>query len=312
MSQDVTIADLGALLSAHPQALFLHNQSVLTRGAAALLRRAWLAPFAGYSGVHLAQAGGETKLFGQVQRYTGSPLAALVYLAPQAAIQPGRLTLIVEHFLKKLGTYGVQGLFAEVDEHSAASAALQQAGLSVQAHQRVWKLSRAPGVPLDALGWQPYLSRHALAVRLLHTALVPAQVQHLSCGSTQRQDSYVRFQQGQLAAFADVQRGPRGTWLQVLAAPTPAMPDWLTELVLRLRPRRNRPLYIAVRSYQDWLEPVLEGLDADPGPRQAVLLRRMVQPVKVKEVQKMAQAASMEATSSIRYPAHTQAPMDER
>jgi hypothetical protein len=35
-----------------------------------------------------------------------------------------------------------------------------------------------------------------------------------------------------------------------------------------------------VRSYQAWLESVLEDLGAQPGPRQAVMVRRLVKTIK--------------------------------
>ncbi|UYN92487.1 MAG: hypothetical protein KIT70_03090 [Anaerolineales bacterium] len=307
---DFTISDYGALNTARHHALFLHNQSVLTRGPAALTRRALLAPLCSLTGVHTAVSA-EDGLVLQAQRFAGRSLAALVFLAPQAAANGAALTRAVEYMLKQLGTHGVQGLFAELDEHSAANAALQQAGLSVQTHQRVWRLTRTPHAGYDNLLWQPHLGRHALAVSLLRNSLIPVQLQHLDCGSADLRDSFVVYEGGQLAAFADVQRGPKGIWVQLLIEPGHALADRLMALMLRLRPRPGRPVYVNVRAHQDWLEPALEGLDAQPGPRQVVLVRRMVQPVKVKDLQKIAKAAGVEA-STIQFPVRPRATMDEK
>lgn len=308
MSQDFTIANLGALTTARQQALFLHNQSVLTRGPAALARRAWLAPFCHLTGVHTRVSPEGVVL--QAQRFAQRSLAPLVFVSPAGAHQAA-LTHALEDLLKQLGPHGVQGIVAELDEHSAANAALQYAGLHAQAHQRIWKLTAAPALRQDNVPWQPYLSRHALAVRLLRNSVVPAQLQHLEYGAAQTHDSFVLHVAGQLTAFVDVQRGPYGIWVQLFAEPNAPIADGLTALAILLRPRPTRPVYVAVRAYQDWLEPLLEGLDAQPGPRQVVLVRRMVQPVKVKDMQKLAQAASIEA-STIRYPVHSNAPVDEQ
>src|SRR5690606_32713725 len=126
-------------------------------------------------------------------------------------------TPMVEFLLKQLGPHGVQGIAAELDEHSATNAALQQAGLSVQAHQRIWKVAATPAAGQDNLPWQPYLSRHALAVRLLRNSLVPSQLQHLEYGVADTRDSFVLHLDGKLCAFADVQRGPQGIWVQLAA-----------------------------------------------------------------------------------------------
>jgi hypothetical protein len=39
-------------------------------------------------------------------------------------------------------------------------------------------------------------------------------------------------------------------------------------------------VYVCVRSYQAWLETALEDLGAEPGPRQAVMVRRLVKTIK--------------------------------
>jgi hypothetical protein len=41
-----------------------------------------------------------------------------------------------------------------------------------------------------------------------------------------------------------------------------------------LRPRKTRPVYICLRSYQDWLQDALEDMGAQAGPRQVVMARR--------------------------------------
>ena len=98
-------------------------------------------------------------------------------------------------------------------------------------------------------------------------------------------------------------RGRRGVWAQLFAERGSfPLEDGLADLLIKLRPRPSRPLYLCVRDYQDWLEPVLEQLDGQPGPRQAALLRRTVMPVKVKDLQRAARAAFVEPTTPIRLP----------
>jgi hypothetical protein len=54
----------------------------------------------------------------------------------------------------------------------------------------------------------------------------------------------------------------------------------LSALISNLPDRRNRPVYICVRSYQAWLEPVLADLGAKAGLRQAVMVKHLAHLVK--------------------------------
>ena len=54
----------------------------------------------------------------------------------------------------------------------------------------------------------------------------------------------------------------------------------LASLIGNLPDRRNRPVYICVRSYQAWLEPVLADLGAKGGNRQAVMVKHLARLVK--------------------------------
>jgi len=54
----------------------------------------------------------------------------------------------------------------------------------------------------------------------------------------------------------------------------------IISLIHRLANRRNRPIYLCVRSYQAWLEPALEDLGARVGERQAVMVKHLTRRIK--------------------------------
>ncbi len=54
----------------------------------------------------------------------------------------------------------------------------------------------------------------------------------------------------------------------------------LASLITSLPDRRNRPVYVCVRSYQAWLEPVLADLGAQGANRQAVMVKHLAHLVK--------------------------------
>ena len=54
----------------------------------------------------------------------------------------------------------------------------------------------------------------------------------------------------------------------------------LASLISNLPDRRNRPVYLCVRSYQAWLEPVLADLGAQGADRQAVMVKHLARMLK--------------------------------
>jgi hypothetical protein len=50
----------------------------------------------------------------------------------------------------------------------------------------------------------------------------------------------------------------------------------LTNLLIHQRNPLGRPIYIAIRSYQAWLETVVRDLECQVGPRQALMVKHLV------------------------------------
>jgi hypothetical protein len=67
----------------------------------------------------------------------------------------------------------------------------------------------------------------------------------------------------------------------------------LASLVNNLQDRRNRPVYLCVRSYQTWLEPVLEDFGAHAAQRQAVMVKHLVRLLKAEQVVRAKQPAGV-------------------
>jgi hypothetical protein len=54
----------------------------------------------------------------------------------------------------------------------------------------------------------------------------------------------------------------------------------IRELVALLQPRKKRPVYFCLRSYIAWLESAMGDIQAEAGPAQAVMVRRLSAPIK--------------------------------
>ena len=72
----------------------------------------------------------------------------------------------------------------------------------------------------------------------------------------------------------------------------------LLSLVKHFPNRGGRPIYICVRSYQAWIEPVLEDLGAKAAKRQAVMVKHLTRLVKDEQAVRAAQPSGVSVQPS--------------
>jgi len=267
--------------------LTLDNARFLTRGdplgAAALL--AYLNPRRHiYTAVAVE---GDNTLMGQVILDGGETSARLTFLAPGESADGLTLPLL-DHLSLQAGEWGAFHLLAEVDEHAAAFKRLRHVGFAMYAWQRIWKLAAPPDVgtglaPVPAPLWRAAASSELIAIQSLHGQIVPALLQPVD-SAPRKADGMVSKTKGELKAYVSVEAGPLGIWLQPLIHPdSDCVPDKMAALLHDLPRRAGSPVYLCVRSYQAWLESVLEDLGAEAGPRQAVMVKHLAKLQKAEE-----------------------------
>jgi hypothetical protein len=99
--------------------------------------------------------------------------------------------------------------------------------------------------------------------------------------------------------YVSVAHGVYGIVLTLLIHPeTTDVSAKLSSLIGSLPDRRNRPVYVCVRSYQAWIEPVLADLGAKPGGRQAVMVKHLARLVKDAAVARTTQPAGVSVQPS--------------
>ncbi len=263
--------DIPALARYRRNVLTLDNARALTRGnpigAAALL--SYLNPRR-YIFTAVAAENGDS-LIGQITLAETETAARLNFLAPQDG--PEELVVpLVDSLVAEAGAWGAFHILAEVDEHAPVFRSLRQAGFSMYAWQRVWKLAPAGPDSLERV-WKPVRGADWPAVQSLHSQIVPALLQPIEMLPRQVEGLVCR-EGNDLQAYVMVASGPAGVWLQPLIPPDC---DCIPRLagMLNTIGTRGRPVYVCVRSYQAWLESVLEDLGAKPGPQQAVMAKRL-------------------------------------
>jgi hypothetical protein len=276
--RSVDFLDLPSLLRFRQAILPLDSARLLTRGnplgTTALL--SYLNP---RRNLHTALASENgASLMGQIILNEGETSARLTFLAPADKVNGLTLPLL-DHLTSQAGEWGALYVLAELDEDSLAFKRLRQAGFAMYAWQRVWKLPLFTGQS-GKNPWRRAEEQDWLAVQFLHAQIVPALLQPLE-NLPKQASGLVCFAEDGLQACAMFSSGPKGIWLLPLVLPdSNCFPAQIHTLVRAVGNWNNRAVYMCVRSYQAWLEATLEELGAEAGPRQAVMVKRLAQPVK--------------------------------
>jgi hypothetical protein len=213
----------------------------------------------------------ETTLLGGVIHTRGEMFAKLLYLAPASNLHDPNLPALIEHLSAQAGEWQAAHVIAEVNDTSDVFPALRMAGFSVYAWQRVWDVSLLEKTGSGTSpGWRRVRSVDLPAVQSLHYQIVP-QLLHPVEPAPNRAAGYVHHD---MRCFTNMTTGMYGTVLTPLIHPEETgVSEKVVSLVSSLPDRR--PVYLNVRSYQAWLEPVLEDLGAKASARQAVMVKHL-------------------------------------
>jgi hypothetical protein len=278
--RSLDVLDLPMLSRYRRDMLSLDTARILTRGdplgAAALL--SYLDP---RRNIYTAVASEDgSSLMGQVTLREEETSARLTFLAPAEALN-GLTQSLLEHLVTQVGQWGAFHLLADVNEDSPAFRLLRQAGFAMYAWQRIWKLPASdPAEKKDI--WRPAAETDWPAVQSLYGQIVPALLHPVEV--LPKQVMGLVCSEGNLQAYVAVSSGPKGVWIQPIVPPdSDCVSEQLAGLTNAVSDWREKPLYVCVRSYQAWLESVLEDLGAEAGPRQAVMVRRLAKLQKVEE-----------------------------
>jgi hypothetical protein len=280
--------DLPALYRFRQESVFLDNALLLTRGPlilpGALL--SYLAPAVGMSTlVSSCHQKGRHTLIGQIMGGNGDHCARLTFLTPQSALETAALPQLLEALVVGSAAFGAHRLVAEVDEYTPAFDALRFSSFSIYARQRIWRMNFAESESPNGSGWRVASSFDQIALRSFYNNVVPGLVQQVEPFTNHPARGLVLRDGSELLAYVELKYGYRGIWVNPFFHPDVQQPAaLLQDLMFSLPFRRGRPVYICVRTYQSWLEPALEDLGAEAGPRQAVIAKHLVIPQKAVRV----------------------------
>lgn len=293
------LLDLPTLYRYRGEALSLDSARLLTRGnplgAAGLL--AYFNPSRHiYSAVNAVNG---DVLLGGVIHSQGDSFARLLYLAPIGELSHPSLPPLIEHLASEAGNWGAFHILAETDEDSAAFPALRAAGFSVYAWQRIWDISGIDSGPPASICWQKAQSVNLHTIQNLFHQIVPPLLQPVE--PTPKRASGLVCNEGGMC-YVNLAQGVAGTLVSPLIHPeATGVTEKIQALIGQIPNRGGKPVYLCVRSYQAWLEPVLEDLGAKASQRQAVMVKHLTRLVKDEQPVRATQPAGAVPASHIRH-----------
>ena len=220
----------------------------------------------------------DTTLLGGIIHTHGETFAKLLYLAPSFNLNSPYLPELIEHLTAHAGEWQAFHVIAEVDETSDVFMALRKSGFSVYAWQRIWNASHVQKTESSpSTGWRRVKSIDLPAIQRMHYQIVP-QLLHPVDPAPRLPNGFIHTEG---YCFASVNYGVYGVVLTPWILPDEGdVSEKIVSLISSLPDRRGRPVYLNVRSYQAWLEPVLEDLGANASPRQAVMVKYLARLLK--------------------------------
>ena len=238
--------------------------------------------------------------FVQLVASKGQTNAQLLYLATTAAPaanaqakngdgaeeptlnEDGWLALL-DGAVEAAGQRGVHALLADVDEAGPELRLLRQAGFAVYTRQDIWVLAEAQDRAAEPV-LRPGAVTDEWDVEWLYTNTVPPLIQLVEPAPPDSGKIWVLHEDGELTAFAHVDKGRKATWLQIYIHPNAyAHTSDIVAAAVRISdPEPTRPVYCCVRRYQSWLQSALDEAGFTHCQRQAVMVKHIATPVEKK------------------------------
>jgi len=284
------LLDLPSLYRYRGEAVSLDSARLLTRGnpLGAVGMLAYMNP---RRHVYTAVSDNDgATLLGGITHTNGDTFAKLLYLAPASNLDLPAAPALIDHLSAQAGPWGAFHALAEVDEGSDAFPALRISGFSVYAWQRMWDVSNL-AASANRADWTHVGSVDLPSIQNLYHQIVPPLLQPVE--PTPKKAGGFMCNEGP-KCYINPSTGRMGIVLQPLIHPEASDVGTKLAALLGILPNRgSRRVYLCVRSYQAWLEPVLEDLGAKVTARQAVMVKHLARMVKEEQVERVAQPAGV-------------------
>ena len=190
---------------------------------------------------------------------------------------------ILDDVIVESGKLGVYSIVAEAPENGPELPILRHAGFAVYTRQDVWVLNgsaelRPVESELISAGPQDNWD-----IELLYAHTVPQMIQLVEPRPPfDGVDKWVWREQGELVAYAHLQRGADASWLRLFVHPNAetTLDDFVAAIAKTRPPTDDRPIFCRLRRSQHWLEGTLKANGFEYWGSQAVMVKHTVHHVK--------------------------------
>ena len=278
------VRDLRLLHRVRREGLCLYAQVAYTRGPHALqtgLLDVLTPGRATHTLVARSAAPGEPSAVGQIAHDLGGSVARLGFIGPASQVDGPVGLRLLDALSREAGLRGAHNLIAEVDEDQPAFESLRRAGFAVYARQQIWRWEGTPPAEQEYDNvWRSEVPDDSEAISWLAANLVPGLVLQVEAAPGRSRRGLLHWAEGELRAYLDLERGPRGVWAQPYVHPAVEAIDLLLAAFLRRTAHADRPVYVCLRSYQSWMTGALDRLGFERVAEQAVMVRRLAATVR--------------------------------
>ena len=280
MARKIAWKDLAALTRFKNQKLVLDNsfQYVYNPGLFSSSFLSIVSPPSGfYTAVELLDSGKNPFLLGQLFHPSGDFTARIVFLAPTDTHPDPDFGRVLSQLIVAAGKRGALQIKAEVNEDSFGEELLIQAGFRSFADQQIWKLPRRITFGTGKKAWVPAAKDTIGLATAFYQKNIPGQVQRVEpLPEASDIQGLISWKEGNIVGYAATQFGPRGILVDlVLAFDLDQIDEYLSALLFHLPYRHTRDVFFRVRSYQQQIASALERVDAEAGPNQKVMVKRL-------------------------------------
>lgn len=251
------------------------------------------------------QRAGRLSGLAQLRPRRGTTRGFITFIAP--ALNGGGVDAVWLDLLEYIGVdaprIGLQHLIAEAPEDGEEVEVLRRAGFAIYLRQDILQLSAERLRPIDLTErvLRGATESDAWAIQQLYFNTAP-RLAHLAEGVPRSDRSgargYVYYEKGELAAYVEVRRGPRGAWFSLFVHPdAESRASYIMKHVLaELGATRDRPIFAGVRRYQEWLRRPLESLGFERFGASVLMVKHLVAHVMAPD---LAQAQALEARAKV-------------
>jgi len=222
--------------------------------------------------------GWEGFLAAQVRHRLGEQFAQMSYIIADAQAELDLVPAFLEALIKDCGEKGAFYLLSDLKSDSVLIEAFRQVDFNVWAKQRFYRLEDGISVPVqEDTPWRLWTNADLKAIHALCKSLVPKLFQNFEPLTRKTATVLVNdAPDGSLRGFVDVNFGPKGIVALPLMLPEYAdEPEVILDMLAALPEPGHRPIYICVRSYQPWLEDLMQRLPTQSSSEHVLMIKFM-------------------------------------